>query len=756
MRYSRNNNLIVLNLFIALSLSISSKVNAQKLTSFVDPYIGSGGHGHVFVGASVPFGAVQIGPDNLYKGWDWCSGYNYADSILIGFAQTHLSGTGIGDLADILMMPYTGGVKLDKGVRVIKGLNGAKDHEQIEAGSYASRYSHATEKVRPGYYSVKLLDHNVDVELTASERVGFHQYHFPAGKEAHVIIDLKEGINDQTPDTYIKQVDPYTLEGYRKSRGWAKDQWIFFAIRSSEPLAKFAVYNNTQLLDGNSGQGSAIKGLISFDKAPATLKLKVGISPVSSENALDNINAEIPGWDFDSVAKQADAKWNKELSTIKVETSNLSDKRIFYTSLYHTMIDPAMFNDHNGDYRGTDRKVYKNAPFTNYSVFSLWDTYRAANPLYALTQPKRVGDMVNSMLAIYDQQGRLPIWHLMGNETGTMVGIGSMQVIAEAYLKGIKGFDAHRAFNAIKTTSNLDLLGLKYVKDFQYIPSNTIGSSTARGLEYAISDASTALMAKQLKKEDDYNYYLKRSKNYKLYFNPEDRFLRGRLADGTFPAKFSTFKSGGNEYSEGNAWQYLWLVPHDVKGLVGLLGGEKQFNNKLDSLFTVQSDIKGLDDLTGLIGQYAHGNEPSHHITYLYNFTGQQWKTAEKVRYVMKNFYLDNPDGIIGNEDCGQMSAWYVFSSLGFYPVFPASGKYVIGSPVVKKATLQTTSGKSFVVEAVNNNEQNIYIQKITLNGKSYPYSYITYTNMMKGGTMKIVMGSKPNYKFGAGTATRP
>jgi predicted alpha-1,2-mannosidase len=748
-------------------MGVSSNTNAQtkakvkaktpSLTSFVDPMIGAGGHGHVFVGASVPFGAVQLGPDNLYKGWDWCSGYNYGDSILIGFAHTHLSGTGIGDLADILIMPYTGGVKVDKGISVVKTpetankvvVNGPSGVERVTEGSYSSRFSHKQEKVKPGYYSVKLLNYDVDVELTATERVGMHRYHFPAGKEAHVIIDLKEGINAKAFDCNIIQVDQYTLMGRRKSNGWSKNRWIFFAIKSSVPLTKFNVYDDTKLLEGTEGTGDAIKGLISFDKAPSSMMLKVGISPVSPENALANINAEIPGWDFEGVVKQADAKWNKELSTLSVETRNVSDKRVFYTSLFHTMIDPALFNDHNGDYRGTDRKVYNNASFNNYSIFSTWDTYRAAHPLYILTQPKRTTDIINSMLAIYDQQGRLPIWHLNGYETGTMVGISSLQIVSEAYLKGIKGFDPERAFNAVKTTANLDLLGLKYQKKFEFIPS-TESRSVGKALEYSIGDGSAALMAKALGKTDDYESLLKMSKNYKLYYDPTDGFFKGRTADGKWPAVYSPTKPM-NFYAEGNGWQYLWLVPHDVKGLIELLGGEKKFNERLDQFFVTEAPATEgkLADLTGLIGQYAHGNEPSHHIAYLYNFTGQQWKTAEKARYIMKNFYPDNQDGIIGNEDCGQMSAWYVFSSMGFYPVFPASGEYIIGSPVVNKATIKTTSGKPFTVQAINNSDTNIYIQSITLDGKPYTKSYIAHSEMMKGGLMKIIMGSKPNYNFG-------
>jgi len=735
--------IVAVLLFTNKPTSAQHTTAAKSLTSYVDPYIGSGGHGHVFVGASVPFGGVQLGPENFYKGWDWCSGYNYRDSVLIGFSHTHLSGTGIGDLSDILIMPYTGAVKTDKGIETVPG------------SGYASHYSHKNEQVRPGYYSVKLDASGINVELTATERVGLHQYHFPAGKEAHVIIDLKEGINDRSTETYIKRVDQYTLEGYRFSKGWAKNQWLFFAIRSSLPLPKFSVYDDNKLLEGTSAKGAAIKGLINFDSAPADLKLKVGISPVSSENALANIDAEIPGWDFQQVARAADAKWNKELAKISIETKNEVNKRIFYTSLYHTMIDPAIFNDHNGDYRGADTKIYLKASFTNYTVFSLWDTYRAANPLFVITQPKRTSDMINTMLAINQQQGKLPIWHLMGNETGTMVGISSMQVIAEAYLKGIKGFDPERAFAAIKATAMSDSLGMMYVKNLQPIPTDKQTRPVAKGLEYAISDGSTALMAKKLGKMDDYSYFSKRAKSYKLYFDPTDKFFKGKLSNGSWTPGFNPLSSKNGLYAEGNAWQYLWLVPQDVHGLISLLGGERAFNDKLDQFFKLKSE-EDLADLTGLIGQYAHGNEPSHHVAYLYTYSGQQWKTAEKVRYIMKDFYLSVPDGIIGNEDCGQMSAWYIFSSLGFYPVFPASGTYVIGSPLFDKATINLDGGKKFTVQAVNNNPKNIYIQSITLNGKAYNKTYILHQDIMNGSLLKIVMGNKPNYNFGKLQNNRP
>jgi predicted alpha-1,2-mannosidase len=741
--------LIVSKLIPVLLLSAGNKAFSQKVLSYVDPFVGSGAHGHVFVGASVPFGAVQVGPNNFYKGWDWCSGYNYRDSMLIGFAQTHLSGTGIGDLGDVLIMPYTGPIKLTKGIETRPG------------SGYASKYSHKNEKNTPGFYSVKLLDYNVDVELAATERVGFHQYHFPSGKEAHVIIDLKEGINDRSTDSYIEQTDKYTLEGYRFSSGWAKDQRVYFAIKSSVPIEEFSIYRNDSLVEGAGSKGAFIKGLISFRQAPSLLKLKVGISPVSSKNALANIQAEIPHWDLNRVVKEAEAKWTKELSKISVVGNSEKDKRIFYSALYHTMINPSLFNDHDGDYRGTDKKVYEKASFANYSVFSLWDTYRANNPLFTIMHPDKVGDMVNSMLAIYQQQGRLPIWHLMGNETGTMPGLSSIQIIAEAYLKGIKGFNPDTALAAMKKTVNYKGIGLNYIIEGKNIPSDKVRESVARAMEYSIGDGSAALMAKQMGKQDDYAFWERRSKNYRQYFDPSSKFFRGKKEDGTWNPTFNPRRSSRpwiNDYSEGNSYQYLWLAPQDVPGLMSLMGGEDMFNKRLDSLFSIPLDTTGghLADMTGLIGQYVHGNEPSHHITYLYTYGGQQWKTAEKVRYIMKDFYHDQPEGIIGNEDCGQMSAWYIFSALGFYPVFPASTNYVIGSPLFNSASISVTGGKKFTVEAVNNNEQNIYVQSAQLNGKPYTRTYISHSDIMKGGVLKLIMGSKPNYNYGKAAGGRP
>jgi len=704
-------------------LLLGSTLQAQRLTSFVDPFIGSGGHGHVFVGASVPFGAVQLGPENNFSGWDWCSGYHYSDSVLIGFSHTHLSGTGIPDLGDVLIMP-----SFDT--------------------TYASRYSHKAETAKPGYYSVRLASSGIDAELTATERVGFHQYRIPKGRALHILIDLTKGIgDDHTTGADIHQTDDYTIVGYRYSKGWADDQRLYFAIKSQQPIKNFTV-------DGG-------KGFITFDDPAEVIRLKVGISPVSTEGALANITAEIPHWDFAQVRQEAEEKWEDKLSRIKVDMRSNTDKKIFYTSLYHTMIDPAIFNDHNGDYRGTDKKVYKSASFTNYSVFSLWDTYRANHPLYTLIAPDRVNDLVQTMLAIYQQQGKLPIWHLMGCETNTMPGTSGVQVVAEAYLKGFRGFDTALALEAIKGSDLRDEAGLDYVRSQGYIPCDKVEESVAKAMEYSISDGSAALMARKMGRKEDYAWFAKRALNYRNYFDTATRFFRGKKADGTWNPVFDPARTSHpwiDDYAEGNAWQYVWLVPQDVEGLIKLLGGDKTFVKKLDRLFTTQSlpDPNAPPDIAGLIGQYAHGNEPGHHTTYLFAYGGTQWKTAEKVRYILKNMYQATPDGVSGNEDCGQMSAWYVFSAMGFYPVFPASGAYVLGSPLLDKATIGLPDGKSFVVEAVHNSPENIYIQSVELNGKKYSKSYILHQDIIKGGSLKITMGNKPNYLFGQAPAARP
>lgn len=666
-------------IFLLLCTVFTSAALAQQsFLKYVDPYIGTGGHGHTFMGASVPYGAVQAGPNNINKGWDWCSGYYYADSVCIGFSQTHLSGTGIGDLGDVLIMPYAGAIRTDKGTQQNLG--------------YSSKYNHKNEVVSPQYYSLK-LDNKVKVELTATERVAFHKYTFPVNEQGHIIIDLGEGNGDRSTDTYIKLADDYTIVGYRFSKGWAKDQRLWFAIKSSVPLKNFKVYNFNEAKPGIELKDQHVKGLITFDKPVANVMLKVGISPVSSENALANINAEIPDWNFAGVVNQAKAKWNKELSKIAVETGDLAHKRTFYTALYHTMIDPALFNDHDKSYRGLDKKMYKNPGFDNYSEFSLWDIYRSTAPLATIIHGDRVNSFINSLLAAYKQQGKLPIWPLMGNETDCMVGYSAVPVVVDAYLKGYRGFDVNLAYEALIKSSTRDDYGMKYIKEKGYIPADKEYESVSKAMEYAIDDWCIAQMAKKLGKTADYKLYTQRAGYYKNYFDPSIKFVRPKMSDGSWKTPYDPLKSihGKGDFTEGNGWQYTWLVPQDVEGLIALMGGDKGFIEKFDQFFKVTGDMgaEASSDITGLIGMYAHGNEPSHPMTYMYAYAGAQWKTAEKVRQVMKEFYTDKIDGLAGNEDCGAMSSWYIMSSMGFYPCNPASGTYVMGSPLFDKVKIQ-------------------------------------------------------------------
>jgi predicted alpha-1,2-mannosidase len=736
--------LLLLNVFCAPVQAVS-----PDWVQYVDPYIGTGGHGHTFLAATVPFGAIQPGPSNFDKGWDWCSGYHYSDSVIKGFSHLHLSGTGCSDLGDILMMPHTGGIKTYAG------------NDKDPDSGYASRFSHDRETARPYYYAVTLDDYDVKVELAATERVALHRYTFPKDEAGHVVIDLQAGNGDRAKETLIKRIDEKTFGGYRFSGGWASDQRLFFVVQVQGDADDFRVYSGDNLLEGvSSGKSDMIKGVISFPASSKPVMLKVAISPVSIENAEANIAAEMPGWDFQQVVDQSKQKWNDELDKIKVESDQESVKRVFYTACYHTMIAPVLFNDHDRQYRGTDKKVYTDVSFDNYSIFSLWDTYRAEHPLLTITQPERVNDMVQSMLAIYQQQGMLPIWHLMGNETGTMVGYHAVPVIVDAYLKGFDGFDAEAAFEAIKSSAMNDRQGVKYLKEMGYIPADKEGESVAKALEYAIDDACIALMAKKLGKTEDYEYFLKRSQTYAKYFNQETQFMRGRMADDSWRTPFNPISSEHrrNDYCEGNAWQYTWLVPQDPEGLIALFGSEDAFLTKLDQLFTMSSDLGhgASPDISGLIGQYAHGNEPGHHITYLYAFAGQQWKTAQKVRQIMETMYNDTPEGLCGNEDCGQMSAWYVLSAMGFYPVHPANGVYVLGSPEVDAATIRLATGKTFTVRAANNSGKNIYIQSAVYNGKPYTKGYITHKMIMGGGELVLEMGSEPNQAFAAKPADRP
>ncbi|MDR2087476.1 MAG: GH92 family glycosyl hydrolase [Dysgonamonadaceae bacterium] len=711
------------------------KKQASGLAGNIDQYIGSGGHGHVFMGANVPFGFVQLGPTSIPQSWDWCSGYHISDTTIIGFSHTHLNGTGIGDLSDISLMPVTRNVTLNRG-----------QEENPESGMW-SYFSRSSEKVKPGYYAVHLDRYNVDVELTATQRVGFHQYTFPETTDACIIIDLENGTCwDRPVEGYIVRENDTVVSGYRYSSGWANDQRVFFTAVFSKPLKDFTVSEANNRIKDSSLKAGKVYGLAYFDtKDREKIRVKVALSPVGIENAKLNMQAELPDWDFGKTADKAFQAWNKALDKIQIETGNETVKRIFYTAMYHTMVAPSVFCDVNGDYRGADGNIYRNGDFVNYTTFSLWDTYRAAHPLMTLIHPEKISDMVNTMLHIYRQQGKLPVWHLMGCETDCMVGNPAIPVVADAILKGFDGFDTELAYEAMKTSAMLDERGLKYLKEYGYIPYDKENEGLSKCMEYAIADWSLAQVAKKLGKQDDYDYFLNRSQSYKRYFDSSTGFVRGLSSQGQFRPAFNPFESvhRDNDYTEGNAWQYTWLAPHDVLGLADLFGSRERFIEKLDSLFIVEGDLgeQASPDISGLIGQYAHGNEPSHHIIYMYPYVGQSWKTAEKVRKVLTTLYSADPDGLSGNEDVGQMSAWYILSALGFYQVEPAGGKYIFGSPLIDKAVIRVGNGKTFTITAKNNSKENMYIQSIRLNGKPYTEYYIDFQDIIKGGTLEFVMG---------------
>lgn len=722
----------------------TTKSEVKDLVAFVDPMIGSGGHGHVFVGASVPYGMVQLGPTNPTQGWDWCSGYHVSDSLLMGFTHTHLSGTGIGDLCDILMMP------------VDESFDVATPSKYYQ--NWSALYSHDDEKVEPGYYSVVLKGLDVKAEMTATERVGFHKYSYAKQGNSFLIVDMIAGTGwDRFTDGAIVQTGDNTIEGFRFSKGWAVDQRLFYSAEFSKPIVSVRYIKNDILKEKYGKENQT--AIIEFE-GNGDLMVKAALSPTSTSSAKSNLLAELTDWDFEKVKNNARQLWNQELNKMVVESSDHQVLRTFYTAAYHTMILPSLYNNADGSYLGTDKVEHANPGFQNYSVFSLWDTYRAAHPLYTITQPERVNDMIQSMLAIYQQQGKLPVWHLMGCETNTMVGYHAVPVIVDAYFKGYRGFDVNLAYDAVKASAMGDEFGLNFVKEIGYIPAEKEVESVAKAMEYAIDDWCVAQMAKSLGHAEDYDYFMKRSKAYTEYFDPQTRFMRGKLSNGSWREPFSPFHSShrDDDYCEGNGWQYLWLVPQDVEGLITLLGGEIPFAHKLDSLFIVDSMLEGdaSPDISGLIGQYAHGNEPSHHTIYLYAYAGQQWKTAEKARQVLSTLYFDKPDGLSGNEDCGQMSAWYILSSMGFYPVNPSAGIFVFGSPAVDQATIQVKEGRQFVMKAVNNSNKNIYIQSVTLNGQPYEKSYINYNDIMNGGELVFVMGAEPNKEFGSNPAHRP
>lgn len=675
------------------------------------------------MGANVPFGLVQLGPTEPTRGWDWCSGYYYDDDELIGFGHMHLSGTGIGCLGDVAFLPV-------------------KDFKQT-----STRFKHEAEKVHPGYYSVQLTDPNVLVELTATERCGFHRYTFKNGAKAQLALDLSQCIGwDKLNDCLLTQESATRLTGFRRSNGWAADRRIYFSIDFSQPVT-------VHRLD------SMERVVVSVADNTKPLLVKVALSPVSIDKAKLNMQAELAGWDFDAAVKSADEAWNRELARIEIQTNDRTKKRVFYTAMYHLMTSCSKFNDVDREYRGADGKVHK-ADFTNYTTLSLWDTYRAAHPLMTVAFPEMQRDFAQTFLNIYKQQGRLPVWHLMGSETDCMVGNPGAIVLADLTMKGFVE-DKELALEALKATQMKDIRSLGLLKKHGYIPWNLEpeNETVAKALEYCAADDGVAKVAKLLGKKDDYEYFFNRSRSYKKYYDPETRFLRAVDTDGKFRLPFNPFfaEHRTNDYTEGNAWQYTFLVPHDVKGLIKLFGSDKAFMSKLDSLFFVEgwAGDNASPDMSGMTGQYAHGNEPSHHVIYMYNYAGRPDKAAPLLRKMLNEMYLDQPDGLSGNEDVGQMSAWYILSSVGLYQVDPVGGRFVIGSPLFDKATVNMGGGKTFTVVAKNNSDKNIYVQSARLNGKTLKNSYVDFNDIRHGGTLELVMGPKPS-KWATTTACRP
>lgn len=726
-----------------LSLCLASCGSSQKgqemedLTQFVDPRIGTGGHGHVFYGANVPYGFIQLGPTSIPQSWDWVSGYHVSDSTVIGFPHTHLSGTGIGDLHDINVMPVVGEVTYSRG-----------DASSYETGlwSYSDR---SKEVVTPGYYRTHLSRYNVDVELTATKRVGFHKYTFLGNESPAIVFDMVNGgCWDKTTEAVIRVVNDSTVSGYRYSKGWADDQRVFFRAEFSRKFDNVEFIVNDSVKDGDMAKGAQLFARVNFAAGnQEPVYMKVALSPTSEEGAQLNMQTELSGWDFEKTIADAKAAWNKELNKVKVYTTDEASKKIFYTSLYHTLFAPSEFCDVNGDYYGADKQMHKGEGFVNYTTFSLWDTYRAAQPLMTILHPEKMSDIINTMLHIHQQQGKLPVWHLMGCETNCMVGNPGVPVVADAILKDIKGFDTELAFKALKESSMLPERGMEHRIEYGFIPADKMTEAIAYDMEYVIADWAVAQAAQKLGKQEDYEYFLKRSKSYKNYFDASTGFMRGKMLDGSWRTPFSPYASShrDDDYCEGNAWQYTWLVPHDVEGLVECFGSKEAFVNKLDSLFLANGDMgeASSPDISGLIGQYAHGNEPSHHTVYLYTLVGQPWKTADRIKEILHTMYTDQPDGLSGNEDVGQMSAWYILSSFGFYQVEPAGGKFVFGYPNFDKVEIAVPAGK-FVIERENKGQQNNYIQGIVLNGTEYKKPWIEYADIMKGGELKFLMGDEP------------
>ncbi len=723
-----------------VGMIVSCNAQEKDVTKYVNPMIGTAQHGHVFPGATLPFGMVQLSPDEETAGWDWCSGYNYSSKTIMGFSYTHLSGTGAADYGDILFMPTVGKV------RVVPGTD---DDPNV---GYRSSFNHSDEKASPGFYSVLLSRYDVKVELTATDRCGMQRYTFPESDSSNVIIDLQHGIGNTCTNAWVKIVGDRTVEGMRRSHGWANDRYVYFVAEFSQPFERFGTANDTDITNGKrEAKGSDTKAYVSFSTVKGRQVLvRVGISAVDLEGARRNLAAEMPDFNFARYETSAREAWENELGKIRVEGGTSAEKMTFYTALYHSMMHPNLFQDVDGRYYGMDHKIHKAKGFVNYTVFSLWDTFRALHPLMTIIDPKRDDNFVKTLIEKYRESGLLPVWELAGNETYTMIGYPSIPVIFDAYMKGIRDFNVDTAFAAMKHSANLDWKGLKYYKERGFIPADKENESVSKTLEYAYEDWCIAQMAKKLGKTDDYRQFNQRSLFYQNVFDSTTGFMRGKESDGTWYTPFDPFSVSGN-YTEANAWQYSFFVPQDIGGLIKLYGGKEKFAEKLDSLFSESSRLEGRyqPDISGMVGQDAQGNEPSHNFPYLYDCAGQPWKTQRVVREIMSKWYTDSVDGLCGNDDCGQMSAWYVFGALGFYPITPGQNTYAIGSPMFRKVTIQLGNGKKFVIDARGASGKNIYIQSAKLNGKPYRKVYLTQSDIMRGGELDFVMSSKPDKSWG-------
>jgi len=734
--------------FIFMTFIFFCALSFSSVLDYVDPFIGTGGHGHTFPGATVPFGMVQVSPDTDIRGWDWCSGYHYSDDSIMGFSHTHLSGTGAADHGEVRLMPIVGDLKIIPGPK-----------EDTSRG-YRSKFSHDKEFAKPGYYSVYLEDYDIFVELTASTRVGFHRYTFPETDKAYILIDLFHRIGDMAERAYVKIVGNDEVEGYITGGHFcgAKDpHTIYFVVKFSKPFESFGTWKIFRIEEGNREEKieSKSEGLIGAYVRYRTRKgekilVKVAISYTGIEGARKNLS-EIPDWDFDRVRKEAESMWKKELSKVEVEGS-YEEKVKFYTALYHAFISPNVFSDVDGKYIGPDDKIHQ-SDFTHYTTFSLWDTFRALHPLLNILQPKRNLNMIKSLLDVYEQSGWLPKWYKANRFTNCMIGTHADSVIVDAYVKGLRDFDVEKAYEAVKKDATVKSCcyyeargGIDYYIKMGYVPADKVGEATSRTLEFAYDDFCVAQFARLLGRKGDYETFMKRSKNYRNVFDKRRKFMRGKKLNGGWmhPLFFDPTKVY-KYYTEGNAWQWTFFVPHDVYGLIELMGGEKVFVEKLDEFFSKKSRIKGPPDITGLIGQYAHGNEPSHHVAYLYVYAQEPWKTQKMVRYILKHLYRTGPDGLCGNDDCGQMSAWYVFSAMGFYPVCPGTPYYVIGSPSLDRVKIHLDNGKIFEIIAKNYSPESIYISQVFLNGKELNRLWITHDEIMKGGKMVFEMSKTPN-----------